>query len=594
MKTFLTAFGGAIIGTILGAALLFFIASAVIGGFVNSKLASFQDEGASSGNIVLTLDMREEIADQPATQGLGAIFGQKGFIDVLTRLDAARTDEKIKGVLIRASEYSVGSSRAEELRDAIHRLQDAGKFVVVSSQGTYAGGPSALRAVAAADEIWIQPGGDYLPGGIVFETLFFKDLLDRLNVTAEIEQFYEYKNAPNVYKQTGYTEPHREAMTALADSLWTTSLQDIADDRDLDIDAVRDALSSGPLSPDRMIEAGIADQLGWPEDAIESARKRAGENAAFVEILNYKPESAPLDAKMIAVVGGEGPIVTGGPSGDLLNAGPAFASDMVARAILDAGRDEDVSAIVFRVDSPGGSPTASDQIWNAIETIQRETEKPVIVSMGSVAASGGYYVSTGADWIMASRSTITGSIGIFGGKIALADGLRQIGVNAESVSVGGPFAGALSTLEGFTDEQRGMLTAWLERGYNRFIGLVAEGRDMSVSEVDDIARGRVWSGADALEIGLVDEIGGLIDAVAKARELAGIEADTATRLKFYPVPQGGIPGFGPMSEASAGDLQTLARLSQILDDDRIQMLIEQGAMMQDAPIQARGPMMIER
>ena len=593
MKTFLTAFGGAIVGTVLGAILLFLIASAVIGGFVNSKLSAFQDQGKASGNVVLSLDLRQEISDQPATTGLPAIFGQKGFVNVLTRLDAARTDDDIKGVLIRASEYSVGSSRAEEVREAIQRLKDAGKFVIVSSQGTYSGGPSALRSIAAADEIWVQPGGDYLPGGIVFETLFFKGLLDRLNVSAEIEQFYEYKNAPNVYKETGYTEPHREAMTALAESVWTTSLEDIAADRGLDVATVRDALSSGPLSPDRMIELGLADKLGWPEDAMAAARQRAGDDAEIMDILNYTPDGAPLDAKMIAVVGGEGPIVTGGSEGDLINAGPAFASDMVANAILEAGHDEDVAAIVFRVDSPGGSPTASDQIWNAIESVQRETEKPVIVSMGSVAASGGYYVSTGADWIMASRSTITGSIGIFGGKLAVADGLREIGVNAETVGVGGPFAGALSTLSGFTDEQREMLHAWLERGYDRFISLVAEGRGMSVSEVDEIARGRVWSGEDALRIGLVDEIGGLIDAVAKARELAGVEDDTATRIKFYPVPQGGIPGLTPMSEASAGDLQTLARLSEVLSDERVQALIEQGAMMKQGPVQARSPMMIE-
>ena len=217
----------------------------------------------------------------------------------------------------------------------------------------------------------------------------------------------------------------------------------------------------------------------------------------------------------------------------------------------------------------------------------------MVVSMGSVAGSGGYWVSMGADAIVAAPSTITGSIGIFGGKLAVADGLREIGVNAETVGVGGPFAGALSTLSGFTDEQREMLHAWLERGYDRFISLVADGRGMSVSEVDDIARGRVWSGEDALRIGLVDEIGGLIDAVAKARELAGVEDDTATRIKFYPVPQGGIPGLTPMSEASAGDLQTLARLSEVLSDERVQALIEQGAMMKQGPVQARSPMMIE-
>jgi protease-4 len=593
LKTFLTAFGGAIVGTFLGAILLFFIVSAVVGGFINSKLASLSNDRETSGPIVLTLDLRQDLNDQPATQGLAAIFGQKGFVNVLTHLDAARTDESVSGVLIRASEYSVGSSRAEELRQSLRRLRDSGKFVIVSSQGTYAGGPSSLRAIAAADEIFVQPGGDFLPGGIVFETMFFKGLLDRLNVSAEIEQFYEYKNSPNVYKQTGYTEPHREAMTVLAESLWTASLEDIAADRSLDVAAVRQALSSAPLSPEQMISLGLADELGWPEDAREAARERAGEEVEFIDVLQYKPARAPIGSKMIAVVGGEGPILTGGASGDLFSSGSAFASDMIAEAILEAGRDDDVAAIVFRVDSPGGSPTASDQIWNAIERVQA-MDKPVIVSMGSVAASGGYYVSTGADHIMASRSTITGSIGIFGGKLAIADGLRQIGVNTEAVEVGGPFAGAMMTVDNFTPEQRERLTAWLKRGYDRFISLVADGRNMSNSAVDDIARGRVWTGQDALKVGLVDEIGGLIDATTKARELAEIDADTETRIKFYPVPRGGIPGLGPMAEASAGDFATFAQAMELLEDDRIQTLIEQGTVLQDSPVHARGPVFIEK
>ena len=593
MKTFLTAFGGAIVGTFLGAILLFFVLSAIIGGFINSQMASFSNDRDPGGKVVLSLDLRQELTDQPATQGLPAIFGQKGFVNVLMRLDAARTDESVSGVLIRASEYSVGSSRAEELREALKKLRDAGKFVMVSSQGTYAGGPSALRSIAVADEIWVQPGGDYLPGGVVFETMFFKGLLDRLNVSAEIEQFHEYKNAPNVYKETGYTEPHREAMTVLAESVWTTSLEDIAADRGLDVSVVEQALSAGPLSPERMIEIGLADKLGWPEDVMDAARERAGDDAEILDILQYKPSGAPIGSKAIAVVGGEGAIVTGGPSGDLFGGGPAFASDMIAGAILEAGRDDDVAAIVFRVDSPGGSPTASDQIWRAVERVQ-EMGKPVVVSMGSVAASGGYYVSAGADWIMASRSTITGSIGIFGGKLAIADGLRQIGINTEAIEVGGPFAGALTTLDGFTDEQRSMLTAWLGRGYDRFIYLVAEGRKMDESAVGEIARGRVWTGEDALEVGLVDEIGGLIDAIAKARELASIDADTETSVKFFPRPQGGIPGLGPMAETSAGDLQTLSQVMELLEDERVQMLIEQGSSMQSAPAQARGPALIER
>ncbi|WP_300376952.1 signal peptide peptidase SppA [Henriciella sp.] len=593
MKTFFTALGGAVLGTILGAILLFVIASMVIGGMLSSATSSLAGGGENPDSMVLTLDLRQELSDQPATSGLAALFGEKGFVNVLTRLDAARTDDRVKGLLIRASEFSVGSARAEELRDAIHGLRDAGKFVVVHSQGTYGGGPSAMRAIAAADEIVVQPGGEYLPGGVVFETMFFKGLLDRLNVSAEIEQFYEYKNAPNVYKETDYTEPHRRAMTELADSVWQTSLSDIASDRSMDKSAVESALSSGPLSPDRLIETGLADSTGWPEETMEALKERGGDGTELVDVLTYNAPSAPLGASAIAVVGGEGPIVTGGPSGDLFSSAAEFASDPIAQALLEAGRNDRVKAIVFRVDSPGGSPVASDQVWRAVEMVQ-EMDKPVIVSMGSVAASGGYYVSAGADWIMASRSTITGSIGIFGGKLAIADGLRQIGINTEEISVGGPFAGAMTTIDSFTDTQREMLTEWLKRGYDRFIGLVAEGRGMSVEQVQEVARGRVWSGEDALEVGLVDEIGGLMDAIAKARDLAGIESDEDTRLMFYPKPQGGFPGFGPMAEASAKDLSTLARAAEILEDRRVQTLIERGTMLQESPAQARSPFMIEK
>ncbi|WP_300395821.1 signal peptide peptidase SppA [Henriciella sp.] len=593
MKTFFTALGGAILGTVLGAVLLFFVASMVVNSVMQSASSSLAGGGDNPDSMVLTLDLRQELSDQPATSGLAALFGQKGFVNVLTRLDAAKTDDRVKGLFLRGSEFSIGSSRAEELREAILELREAGKFVVVHSQGTYGGGPSSMRAIAAADEIVVQPGGDHLTGGVTFETMFFKGLLDRLHISAEIEQFYEYKNSPNVYKETGFTEPHREAMTALADSVWQTSLQDIASDRQLDFSIVEDAMSGGPLSPERMIEVGLADSTGWPEDVMERVKERGGEETELLDVLAYNPPSAPLGTPAIAIVGGEGPIVTGGVSGDLFANSAEFASDPVASALLAAGRNERVKAIVFRVDSPGGSPVASDQVWHAVEMVQ-EMDKPVIVSMGSVAASGGYYVSAGADWIMASRSTITGSIGIFGGKLALADGLRQIGINTEEITVGGPFAGAMTTIDSFTEQQREMLHAWLERGYNRFVGLVAEGRGMTFDEVNEVARGRVWSGEDALDVGLVDQLGGLMDAIDKARDLAGIEADQQTRYIFYPKPQGGIPGFGPMAEASAEDLGAISRAAAILEDERIQALIERGSMLQGSPVQARGPLLIEK
>ncbi len=343
-----------------------------------------------------------------------------------------------------------------------------------------------------------------------------------------------------------------------------------------------------------MIQFNLATELGWPEQALDKARDQAGEDSITIDVASYNAPETKFGAPVIAIVGGQGPIVTGDEGGSLFQEGNGFASDAIASALYEAGRDEDVKAVVFRVDSPGGSPTASDQIWHAVNYIQTEEQKPVIVSMASVAASGGYYVSTGADWIVANRTTITGSIGIFGGKMAIDEGLARIGVDAESIKVGGPFAGAFSTTEKFTDEQRTMIRAWLQRGYDRFTGLVSEGRELSLDDVDQIARGRVWSGEDALEKGLVDELGGLTVAIAKAREMAEIEDDAEIRVKTYPMNDGGFAIFGASSSASAAELKAIGQLAQVLNDPEIQALLMEAETMRNSRIQARMPTFIER
>lgn len=560
------------------------------------KSASGPETGQDDGNpIVLTLDLRVPYADQAPTSGPEVLFGGgTGFIDIVTQLDAAAADDQVKGLFIRASEYGIGSSRAEEYRDAFLKFQAADKFIITHSQGSYGGGPSGYRAIAPSDEIWIQPGSDVIASGIVFETLFFKGLLDNISVTPEIEALYEYKNAPNVYKEETFTEPHRRAMTELAESLWEVSLGDIATDRGITVSQARTALESSPLSDQQLIDLSLATNLGWPEQARDAAKDRAGEDAITIDVASYSAPSSKFGSPVIAIVGGQGPIVTGDEGGSLFQEGNGFASDTIAAALYEAGRDEDVKAVIFRVDSPGGSPTASDQIWNAVNYIQTEQEKPVIVSMASVAASGGYYVSTGADWIIANRTTITGSIGIFGGKMAIDEGLARIGINAESIKVGGDFAGAFSTTEGFTDEQRTMIRAWLQRGYDRFTQLVSEGRGLSLDEVDEIARGRVWSGEDALERGLVDELGGLTAAITKARELAEIEADADIRLKTFPMNEGGFSFFGASSSASIAELKAIGQLAEMINDPEVQALMMEAEAMRNSRIQARMPTFIER
>lgn len=598
MKTFFASLGGAVIGSIIGLVLLFFIGVGLIQMTVNNamKSAAGPETGQDDGNpIVLTLDLRGGYADQAPTSGPEVLFGGgTGFIDIVTKLEAAAADDQVKGLFIRASEYGIGSSRAEEYRDAFLKFKAADKFIITHSQGSYGGGPSGYRAIASSDEIWVQPGSDVIAGGIVFETLFLKGLLDNLSVTPDIEALYEYKNAPNTYKEETYTEPHRRAVTELAESIWQISLGDIATDRGITISQAESALESSPISAERMIELNLATQLGWPEDARDAATERAGENAITIDVASYAAPTSAFGSPVIAIVGGQGPIVSGDEGGSLFQEGNGFASDTIAAAILEAGRDEDVKAVVFRVDSPGGSPTASDQIWRAIERIQEEEEKPVIVSMASVAASGGYYVSTGSDWIVANRSTITGSIGIFGGKLAIDEGLARIGINAESIKVGGEFAGAFSTTEGFTDEQRVMIRSWLQRGYDRFTTLVSEGRGLTLDQVDTVARGRVWSGEAAADIGLVDELGGLTVAIDKAREMAGIEADSDVRIMTYPMSVGGFPFLSASSSASMEELRAIGQLAELINDPEIQALMIEAETLRDSRIQARMPTFIER
>jgi protease-4 len=590
MKTFFLSMAGAFVAMIIFVLLMVTFVGMLIASAANSS-------PEAPKTMVLTLDLNSEFPDQSPTGGFAAFSQTPGFIDLLTKLKAAETDDAVKGLYVRGAMITVGSSRAEELREAFHSFRDSGKFIIAHTQGTYGmSGPSALRSITAADEIWMQPGTDLFATGVTFETEFLKGLFDKIDITPEIYPFYEYKNAPNTYNETSYTEPHREAMTALADSIWSVSLIDIAEDRGLSVDAVKAALESGPKTAQQVIDLNLMDKLGWPEEAEDAAKERAGKGAELVDLAAYAPPSVSLKAPLIAVVGGEGAIVTGGSeSGSPFSSPPGFASDAIARAILDAGENDKVKAIVFRVDSPGGSPTASDQIWRAIERVQ-EDGKPVVVSMGSLAASGGYYVSTGADYIMANRSTITGSIGIFGGKLALEGAFNKIGITFDTVSVGGDFADAYGTGT-FTQAQEAEVRAWLKRGYDRFVGIVADGRGMTVDEVNTVARGRVWSGEDALQQGLVDQIGGFMDAIEKAKELGGIESDVTPRLTYYPRRKSGFEALEGLFGVSEETARAAGILSEIAGDERTKILIEELAAMDasnSGQMQAVGPRIRER
>lgn len=591
MKTFFIATGSAILGVVLGTLLLVFAGGLLLSGFA----ANVSRPAPLADSMVLELDLRTALPDQAPTSGLNVLLGTpESFIDTILKIEGAAEDERVKGIFIRGSEFGVGSARSEELRDALKTFQDADKFVVAHIQGSYGGGPSAYRSIASADEIWIQPGADLIATGVGFETMFLRGLFDNLGVTPDIQGFYEYKSAASTYIETDYTEPHRESLTELASGLWEAALSDIAEDRALSVEFVRTTLESGPLSAEVMIANDLAQETGWPEDARGAALERAGETAELTYIGSYKAPEPAFGAPTIAVVGAQGAVVTGSSGGSLLSEGQGFASDTIAGALLDAGQDESVSAIVFRIDSPGGSPAASDQIWGAVKRVQDEYNKPVVVSMASTAASGGYYAAAAAEWIVANRSTITGSIGIVGGKIGISEGLARIGVNAKSILIGGEFTGAVSTTAPFTPEQRQLYGEFLKRGYDRFVEVVAEGRKMSIEDTHERARGRVWSGQDAFENGLVDQLGGISTAIAKAKELSEIEAETDVRILFYPLAPEGITIGGPSLVSSASDLQALGKLNDVLSDPAVEAVLMELKAAQSSTMQARIPNYNER
>jgi len=591
MKTFFLSMAGAFVAmllfVILGFVMLFGLIAVAAGA-----------QPPRPDNVVLSLDLNTGIPDQTPSGGFAALFGVPGFTDTLLKLKAAEQDEAVKGIYLRGAFTGVGTARAEELRAALKSFRSSGKFVIAHTQGMIGiGGPSAYHSITAAEEIWMQPGTDLIISGVTFETEFLKGLFDKIGLTPQIYALYEYKNAPNSYNETGFTEPHREALSGLANSLWETALADMAADRNMDLAALKALLESGPKTAEAAVEAKLADRLGWPEDAEEAALERAGKDAELVDLFTYvaAPSKAKAKDGMVAIIGGEGAVVTGGESDSPLSEAPGFASDVIARAILDAAEDEDVKAIVFRIDSPGGSPTASDQIWRAVERAQ-EKGKPVIVSMGSLAASGGYYVAAGADAIIANKGTITGSIGIFGGKFALDATFNKIGVTFDTVTAGGDFADAYGVAP-FTQAQEAEVRASLKRGYDRFVGIVGEGRDMTYDEVHAVARGRVWSGAEARKLGLVDEIGGFMTAITKAQELAGMDTAQMPMLAYYPQRVTGFEALESLFGVSAETARAAAVLSALVGDERTQILIKELAIadaVNSGEAMAMGPRLRER
>ena len=499
------------------------------------------DEPVLPERMVLFLDLRDAIPETAGEEPLAALGLRRvvDTVDTLLALERAGEDPRVVGLLARLDGEGPGLAQAQELRDAVHRFRDSGRFALAFSDsfGEFGPGTQGYYLATAFEEIHLQPLGAVGLTGLMAEAPLLRGLLDNLGVEPVGGKRGVYKNAADVFTERELSPAFEEALEGLVDSLYGQIVAGIAADRGVDPATVGDLVDGAPYGAREALDLGLVDRLAFFDETVDLVEARAGVPAPLVPFEVYVATDVPEaddDAPVVALVHGVGQIQRGeggrGPAG-----GFVMGADTVAQALSNAIEDPEVGAILFRIDSPGGSAVGS-------ETIGREVRravaagKPVIVSMAEVAASGGYWISMGASAITARPATLTGSIGVFAGKPVLRDLWDEIGVNWGRVQRG-ENADMWSTAVGFDEGGRERLESFLDRTYSAFIEGVAEGRGLTRDQVVDAAEGRVWTGEQARERQLIDGVGGFRSALTLARDAVGAGPDETLELRRYPRPR---------------------------------------------------------
>ena len=581
MKQFLITVAGVFLGLVL------FVVGVPI--LLIAGLAGAAKPAHVSGHNVLVLDLREGLSDQEPTRPFDLFTGRtQSVLGIEQALRRAQDDAAVGGLLVRLPEGGMAPASADELRGAFKRFRAAGKPILAYSQGLYADGmaPSTYELAAASGNIWMQPSSSFQVTGLARQDVFFKRFFDQHGVKADYQQRYEFKNAVNPYLYGDYTPSHRESELGWMGSVYRTVLTSVAADRAVPLAEVRARLEAGPWSAEDAKTKGLVDAVGELHDAERAILAKAGSGAKLTPFRNYAettPSTFGGDGATVAVIGAEGAIMTGPDGGGgPLGGGETVRSDAVAKAFYAAIDDEDVKAIVFRVSSPGGSDTASEQILSAVRAATA-AGKPVVISMGAYAASGGYWISSQASEIVAQPTTLTGSIGVFGGKFALGEALGKFGVDMRGVKVGGDFADAYSSAGPMSAGQRAAFSALIDKIYDGFVARVATGRKLTPARVREIAKGRVWTGEQAKSLGLVDSLGGFYDAVDRAKALAGIKGKA--RLETFGDEPGLLNGLRHMLGASARVMGVMSRADDAAQTPGARAMLDAAG---DAGLRARG------
>ncbi|MBM3547102.1 MAG: signal peptide peptidase SppA [Alphaproteobacteria bacterium] len=484
-------------------------------------------------SMVLTLTIDGRLG---ASEGEGlarALRGRRlGLEDAIAALARAETDPQVNGIVLDVGRASPGLAEAQELRQAVQRLRAAGKPVHAFADGFGEGGlggGAAYYLASSADQIWMQPSGDWSWTGLSLEGVFVKDTFEKLGLAADMIQRHEYKGAMEPMTRSSFSQPVRENLGRAVRSWFDQMVKGVAEGRQISEATLRSLVDSAPLSSGEAIRNKLVDKLGYRADALDAAGVRDGKAEAVTLERYFRRLGSPWKSgPTIAVIHGEGDVTRAeGRSFGV----PRFSAERIGKALEEAAEDPDVVAIVLRIDSPGGSYVASDTIFDHIRRTRKA--KPVVASLKDVAASGGYFVALAADRIIASPGTLTGSIGVVGGKVVASELMKSAGVATDAIEVG-EHAGMWRMTRPFTEEERRRVEAMFDRAYLDFTQKVAEARKLTTAEVDGLARGRVWTGEDAISRKLADGEGDFLAAISAAKQLAGLPADAKVTVETFP------------------------------------------------------------
>lgn len=516
--------------TVIGALVVF---TAMIAGF-----AYWIGKGRVPAGTVLELNLDRQPIEYAPDDPVAKLMmrGRPVVRDIVEALERASSDKRIAGLIARVGMAELRLAYVQEIRDAVIAFRGRGKPAIVyaDSFGEAGPGSNSYYLATAFDEIYLQPTGHVGLTGLIYEQSFIRGTLEKLGVVPRIGKRLEYKSAANLFTERGYTKYHREAVRKVMESRFGQIIRGIAGARKITVENMPSIIDRGPFMGREALDAKLVDGLLYRDEVYDKFTERTGKKPKFLSLDEYLDRAGGPNTKgkTIALIYGVGGIERGKSKYNPASGSVVMGSDTVAAAFRAAAENDDVKAILFRVDSPGGSAIASDTIWREV-TRAKKAGKPVIVSMSSSAGSGGYFVSMAADKIVAQPATITGSIGVLGGKMVTTALWNKLGVTWDEVHTSRN-ADAWTQTKDLSPEQWARLNGLLDRIYDDFTTKVAQGRNMPKEQVLELARGRIWTGEDAKALGLVDELGGFSAALRLAKKAAGLPYEAPIHLKVFP------------------------------------------------------------